>query len=126
MGRFNAGGFKIFDDPYDAFTTDDFVDFYNDKGEIPEYDILNTWSVFLSSPWSQLCESYEIKVNCENGYTAIPEGTPIWRCEYTVLCCDGIYAFVFGYGNTEEEALADCKTNFKNIQEKYNKEKERI
>lgn len=48
------------------------------------------------------------------------ENEPIWKCKYYVIGYDGIFASVFGYGDTEVEALKDCKTHFKMLQDKYN------
>lgn len=121
MGKFKAGGFDV-DEENNVFTTDEFETFYNDKDEIPEDDVLNTWAVFLSSPWSEDLKAFCITINCKDNSYEVPEGAPMWRCEYGVTGYDGIYASVFGYGDTEEEALTECKKNLKNIQEKYNKE----
>ena len=44
-----------------------------------------------------------------------------WTCVYESVGYDGISSSVYGYGNTEEEALKSCKDHFKYLQENYNK-----
>lgn len=106
------------------FYSEDNKVFYSDeKGETAsENKELEAWALISNSPWSQVNENYVIKVNCKDGYTAIPETEPTWKCTYTVVGYEGMWAEVTGYGNTEEEALKSCKELFKYIQETYNKD----
>ena len=100
--------------------------FYTDKDgkKAVGFDDMESWAVTLNSPWSITHEYYKIEINCKNAYTAMDENEPFWRCIYTVIGYDGISAEVIGYGNTEEEALRDCKELFKYIQKNFNKDDE--
>lgn len=115
------------EEPIDFYSEDNKV-FYSDESgkEYSEDKELEAWAFILNSPWSQVNENYVIKVNCKDGYTAVPETEPTWKCTYTVVGYEGIWAEVIGYGNTEEEALKACKDLFKYIQETYNEENERF
>ena len=100
--------------------------FYQDKEGTKTVNIKNleNWAVVLNSPWSQAHESYTIGFNCKDAYTEMNMSEPIWRCTYTVIGYEGICGIVIGYGNTEEEALEDCKSLFKYLQENFNKDDE--
>ena len=123
MKKYKAGNF-CFDaeNNYDYYT-DDFETFYelceNDDIELSEEDLEN-WAVWLNSPWSQDHEKYIIELNCKDAYTPMDKNEPKWKCEYFIVGYDGISAAVFGYGNTETEALAECKKHFQMLQNKYN------
>lgn len=115
----------------EIFNSDDKVHFdCDDKIKNKKYEMhekeLNDWALLLNSPWSQSDLHYEIEVNCKNGYEEMPEGTPEWRCRYYTIGYDAIYASCIGYGNTEEEALADCKKLLEYLQKTYNPEDESI
>ena len=87
---------------------------------------MEEWAMLLNSPWSQKDESYTIEVNCKDAYTKMEEGAPVWRCIYEVVGYECTTATCIGYGNTEEEALMECKKLFKYLQETYNKENDSI
>ena len=126
MKKYKAGGFYFNKELSFDYYTDDFKTFYKENDEkITEKD-LEEWSVWLNSPWSQADESYEINVNCKDAYTQMGEEEPIWKCEYYIVGYECISASVFGYGNTEIEALEDCKNHFQMLQDKYNVEGESI
>ena len=96
--------------------------FYNENEvQYPDKQ-LEDLALLINSPWSQADESYTIKINCKDRYTAMDHEDPKWKCEYKVVGYDAITAAIFGYGNTEEEALADCKRLFRLLQKNYNKE----
>lgn len=78
----------------------------------------------IADPWSQADEKYIIKVNCKDGYTEIPEGTPTFVCEYTVMGYECMITSIYGYGNSPEDALKDCIELFNKLQEEYNGEAE--
>lgn len=100
--------------------------FYSDSdletATIQDTDLLENWAVTLNSPWSQVHEHYRIEANCKDAYTEMDENEPTCRCRYHVIGYEGIEAEVIGYGNTEEEALADCKKLFKYLQDNFNKD----
>lgn len=125
VGTFDLG---LFDSTEIHIYSDDNKTFYSDeKGTILlENEVLENWSVISNSPWGQTDDSYVIKANCINNYTKIPETEPKWRCVYTVIGYEEVWSNIFGYGNTEEEALKDCKDLFKYLQENYNKENKRF
>lgn len=85
---------------------------------------LEDLAVWINSPWSQIHEKYEIKLNCKDAYTEMDPNEPAWRCEYSITGYEGIQASVFGYGNTEVEALHDCVCLFKYLQKTYNPDDE--
>lgn len=87
-------------------------------------DCLEQLAIWINSPWSQAHERYEISVNCKDAYTQMDESSPTWKCEYAIVGYDMNEALIYGYGNTEEEALSDCKKLFKWLQDEYNKENE--
>ena len=86
--------------------------------KVADSEDLNRWAIILNSPWSQADERYIIEFNCKDAYTQMDEKEPKYRCIYTVVG----YELITGYGNTEEEALKDCKDLFKYLQENFNPE----
>lgn len=107
---------------FDYYTTD-FKTFYEEKhgNELTNDDLID-WAVWLNSPWSQAHEQYTISLNCKSAYIEMDETIPMWKCEYSIVGCDGIIASVFGYGNTEIESLESCKEHFNMLQKKYNQD----
>lgn len=87
-------------------------------------DDLNELAVCNNSPWSQTHETYTIKYNCKDSYTQKEEIELDWKCEYKVIGYDGITSIIYGYGNTPEESLKDCKLMCERLQKEYNKEDE--
>ena len=126
MKKYKAGKFYFNKENRFEYYTDNFQTFYeeNDK-ELTDGD-LEEWAVWLNSPWSQADEKYVITVNCKDAYTQMDESEYLWKCEYSIVGYECISASVFGYGNTEFEALKDCKNHFQMLQDKYNKENESI
>lgn len=114
MKRYKAGSFCSFDEEEDYYT-DDFMTFYKENDEILNNDSLEHWIVWLNSPWSSTSKNYKIKHMNQN--------EPTWECEYLVVAYDGIQVSIFGYGNTETEALENCIAHFRMMQDKYNIEK---
>lgn len=123
MKKYKAGRFYYDKENRFEYYTDDFETFYEENDIKLTDEDLEDWAAWLNSPWSYNHESYTIKVNCKNAYSQIDENEPMWKCEYSIIGYDGIEASVFGYGNTEEEALEDCKINFQVLQYKYNPKK---
>lgn len=124
MKKHKAGGFYFNKENNFEYYTDDFETFYKENDEELTSEDLEEWAVTINSPWSQADEKYEITVNCKNAYTPMDESEPIWRCKYYTIGYECISAYVFGYGNTEVEALEDCKNHFNMLQNKYNPEDE--
>lgn len=118
MKKCKAGSFYVYEEI--NYYTDDFVTFYKENDDELSKDDIEIWSKWINSPWFQDHEQYIIDVNCKNAYTPMDENDPIWRCEYSIVGYDMITASVFGYGNTEVEALEDCKNHFQMLQDKYN------
>lgn len=115
----NISGSFCFDKEI-LYYTDDFINFYKENDEKLTKEDMEEWAIGINSPWSQAHEKYEIKCNCKDAYTQMNEDDPVWKCEYSIVGYEGITASVMGYGNTEEEALENCKEHFQMLQEKYN------
>lgn len=116
-----------FESKDDTIRTDDYKEFFilNKGNEQLEVALMSEkqmkqWALLLNSPWSQTCFSYEIELNCENSYTEIDEDDPKWRCIYSTVGYAGIEASCIGYGDTEEEALKNCKMFLERLQKEYN------
>jgi len=124
MKKYKAGSFCF--DKEIVYYTDNFIDFYKENDEELTKEDMEEWAVWINSPWSQVHEKYEIQCNCKDAYTQMDENEPVWKCEYSIVGYDGISASVIGYGNTEFEALENCKDHFKMLQEKYNTENESL
>ena len=60
------------------------------------------------------------EINCEDAYTEIAKNEPVWRTVYCVEGYDMISSMIYGYGNTPQESLENCISNFTKLQEKYN------
>ena len=120
LGEF---GLNMTDTPNVKVYTDDMKYFTDGKEELTNDD-MEAYAVFLNSPWSQANEKYVIELNCKDAYTAMNESDPVFRCYYQVVGYEACLSTIYGYGNTEMEALENCMNNFKYIQEKYNPEDE--
>lgn len=118
MRKYKAGIFEYIEE--EIYYTDDFITFYDENDEVLSEENLKYWSEWINSPWSQDHEKYEIRINCKDAYTPMDESKLGWVCEYYIIGYDGITASVFGYGNTEIEALKSCKEHFGWLQAKYN------
>lgn len=108
-----VGYLTFIDDDDDKLViySDDFVNFYDKNGKILNKEKeLKKWAIWINSPW--LCDSFEyiISFNSEK----------YWKCKYLVCGYDYIQSAIFGFGDTPEEAIANCQSNFKKLQEKYN------
>ena len=106
----------------EKYYTDDFIKFCDEKDNELSIDDLSNWAIWINSPWSQVHERYKIVCNCESAYVEMDKNELTWKCEYFIIGYDGICAIVVGYGNTEVEALEECKKHFDYLQENYNKE----
>lgn len=109
--KFSSNGYPEEDIFY---YTDDFVQFYKeDDIELTE-DELKQLAEAINSPWSDACISYSITHDkCDIND---------WTCEYTAIVHDSLDVSIMGYGNTEIEALEKCKSFFKELQSKYNRD----
>lgn len=104
------------------YYTDDFNSFYNKNRVKLSDDTLSEWAICLNSPWSQTEMEYKTELNCESAYTKMKETEPKWRTIYTVRSYDFFISEIYGYGNTPQELLENCISNFTHFQEKYNPE----
>lgn len=87
---------------------------------------LEDWALLLNSPWSQSTFGYKIELNCKDGYTEMQQSDPRWRCIYYTIGYQGITTTCIGYGDTEENALKECRNLFNYLQKEYNKDDEFI
>lgn len=128
MKKYIAGtfGFNLKHIPNILYYTDDFEVFYNAKDRELSTEDLKEWALCLNSPWSQIHKSYTITCNCDSAYIHADFNKPLWRCEYTVMVYNEMTVSIFGYGDTETEALRNCKNLFKMLQNKYNATNESI
>ena len=108
-----------------VYYTSDWKVFYCDDSNLPvSIASLECYAAWLGDPWSQADEHYEMQVNCKDAYTEMKDEDPLWVCVYWVRGYEGTRTGIYGYGNTEEEALADCKKHYKYIMETYGEQEE--
>lgn len=124
MGKYRAGYVHYMGETSIDAYTDDFKTFVDEEGNPLDGEDLECWAVTANSPWSQAHERYTIKCNCKDAYTEMDKNDFVWKCKYSIIGYDMIEAAVYGYGNTEGEALSECIKHFKEIQEMFNKEDE--
>ena len=118
-----VGVFNIHGHIYEFYTNDYKVFFHDEEGQrVVDIKQLQDWALIINSPWSQMNQQYNIRINCKDAYTAVPEDTLFWKCTYSVVGCDGILATVIGYGQNTKEAIDDCDKLFDFLQKKYNPE----
>lgn len=105
------------------FYTEDYKNFYTDekKKQKATADELDNLAVFMNNPWTNAHKEYRFKMNCKNKYGDMIPGAPAWKCVYFVEPDDEIKAYIYGYGETEEEALKNCKDFYNLLQKDYNK-----
>lgn len=82
-----------------------------------ETDLIDLATMALN-PWSSSSYQFKIREN-NNGYDEPVEGTPKFYCEYTAIYWEKFSVSIWGYGETEEGALKDCKNTLQSL-EKYN------
>lgn len=87
-------------------------------------EAMENWAVILNSPWADHNIEYAITKNAYFKKEFV--GCPDYICEYNIIGYGHMIASVFGYGNTPEEALTDCKTTFDYVQGLYNPNRETI
>lgn len=113
------------DDGERKFFTEDVKAFVDENGvSIPskkddEID-MEKYAIWLNNPWSQAHEHWVIENNCKDAYTQMDESEPAFRCYYESVGYENITTAIYGYGNTPEEALQNCKDNFDSIQRQFN------
>lgn len=124
VGHLDMLSFEV--KPIDFYYDTDKKQFlYPDGTECSKRDLYEL-AVWINSPWSQDTMKYGIKINCKDGYTEIEKGVPVWKCKYTITGYEGVSATIIGYGDTEEDALKDCKDLFSKLQKEYNPEDDSV
>jgi hypothetical protein len=83
---------------------------------------LERFAVCSNSPWSYADETYTIKYNCKDSYSGINENEPNWKCEYQVVGYEMITSIIYGFGDTQQEALQNCMNIFDRLQKEFNKD----
>lgn len=107
--------FTDVDDEMQVFS-DDYINFYNQEyKQLQEDKELKTWAVWLNSPLSYDHFKYNISFISE-------EKEKKWKCNYVIFGYDYVQAAIFGFGDTPQEALTECRHNFREIQERFNPE----
>lgn len=107
--------FTDIDDEMNIFS-DDYINFYNQEYKQLQKDKeLKTWAVWLNSPLSYDHFKYVISFNSE-------KKDKKWQCNYVIFGTDYVQAAIFGFGDTPQEALTECRHNFREIQERFNPE----
>ena len=106
------------------FTNTQFTNWQDEHHNLYTKPYLNRLAVGINSPWSQAHDQYLIKANAKDAYTEIPEKEPLFICTYHVIGAENIQTELYGYGNTEEEALQNCQALFAHLQQTYNPEDE--
>lgn len=122
MKKYLAGSFDYM--KKENYYTDDFKNFYYENEEKLSEEDMQQWALFINSPWSQADEEYKISVNCKNAYTEIENY--IWKCEYIITTVDNAKINIYGYGNTELEALTKCIEHLTYLQNTYNIENDSV
>ena len=106
-------------DGMEYYTRDDviFTSGLDDKDSMQWDDkALYHLALCANSPWSDDEMIYSI-------YSSeLPEGLFEWVCRKKIVGYEGITSMIYGYGQTEQEALEDCIKYFNDIQSKYNKD----
>lgn len=102
------------------YYTNDWKEIYHSNGEIVSDEELHEQTVWLNSPWSKSCITYDIRrvLDDEREKTNSPE----WKCECEVIGYDFITTSLVGYGDTPSGALESTAELFAWLQETYNKE----
>lgn len=122
-----VGVFDLLGHVYEFYTENNEIFYHDESGEkVADIEQLKDWALIINSPWSQANEQYVLKVNCKDGYSEIPDGTPLWKCAYSIVGYDGMMAVVMGYGNNPKEALLDCQSFFEFLQKTYNPNDESV
>ena len=69
----------------------------------------------LENPWDDGEINYIITIDTESSILTIDNDKPKWKCEYYAASYDFVEVSVFGYGNTQNDALNDCMETMKYI-----------
>lgn len=85
-------------------------DFLADVNLDSDKELLEAWTI---NPWANDTFSYCIKLNSGDEYI----------CSLNVIAYDLLEASIYGYGETPEEALANCKRCMDWAQINYNPER---
>lgn len=94
----------------------------DDKGWSNTEEALKYLCWCIHNAWSFHHEKYEI------GFIRNPAKKQelISRCKYEVNCGDGIFANIYGYGETEVLALINCLDNQKMLETKYSEKEDDV
>ena len=118
-------GYHIWGDSVLAYWTSDWKVFYNNDSNIPvSIHDLGYYASMLQDPWSGVHEFYIIRPNQESAYKDMPDNVPLFKCLYNVIGYEYMETGIYGFGNTEEEALANCKKHYELIVKTYGKQEE--
>ena len=97
---------------FDVFSND-FIDFYDETGALLSKEKIKKWTVWTNSPQDYDHFQYIIKFQEEDKEYK-------WHCNYVIFGSNYTQAGIVGFGNTPQEALTNCRNNFRKLQEKYN------
>lgn len=86
------------------------LDFITNISLNSDKESLEAWAIVLNSPWANNTFTYLIKMVSEDEYI----------CDFHVIAYDLLEALIYGYGETPEEALANCKRAMDWAQINYN------
>lgn len=102
--------------------TKDWINFQDAEGNPVDEDLLQSWAIFLNSPWSYSSEKYHIELNTKKDGFAVSldfKQYP-WRCYLEVVGYERCTGVIYGYGKSPEEALVQCISHNLYIQSRYN------
>lgn len=103
------------------FQTSDWIHFLDNEGNPVDSEILQSWALWLNSPWSYAHENYHIEFNVKDNYSVADDFEQYpWRCYLEVVGYDGAGGAIYGYGKTPEEAMLHCRAHNMYIQSVYN------
>lgn len=103
---------------------EEIMNFYIDQNNqfTNQKEDLEGFAALINSPWSQADKIYTIRYNCKDAYTPKEDNEPDWVCEYKVIGYEMITSVLYGYGNTQQEALKNCMDMFDRLQKEFNKD----
>lgn len=123
MKQYKAGHVRTFgpNAQHEIYYTNDFESFYTeDDVKLNEEDIYR-WAVCISDPWDDSLEGYEITINLKDREWEWDGQGPKWKCVYSMTGYEGLGASVYGYGDTEEIALKECRNHLQWLYEEESK-----
>ena len=116
-------GYHIWDSSTLTYWTADWQNFFLNDGDLPmRKEDLEYFISTLESPLNWNSARFVIKLNREIPMRKTP--APKWKCYYKVNG-DGFESGLYGFGNTEEEALANCKKRLEYMFKLYGKKEDK-